>query len=313
MGEKTRQLRLTEAANIEVAPTYEEIIEKHSDEFDRYLSPKADTFFGFWMQTLADLELLDLELQGLTDEAHIDPLTRTVEFKGDSEFLRVRIAHLEKVRGKTTLYTDFVDTYGDTNAYAFHNLYPYKGKFYPRVVRTLINAFQLNPGDLILDPFNGSGTMTHEATLMGINSVGVDVTPMGVLLSKLKNDLPFLSPEEFEFNFEDFAEILNRIEKKEWDHPNKTIEKLMLAIYFDTVDAFARTSRYKKKGKQGLFGEKFEYIKDCHKKLLGIKEKYNLEFKKAEIIEADVLELKTLKGFAGKFDAIITSPPYFFS
>jgi len=265
------------------------------------------------MQTLADLELLDLELQGLTDEAHINPLTRTVEFKGDSEFLRVRIAHLEKIRGKNTLYTDFVDIYGDTNAYAFHNLYPYKGKFYPRVVRTLINAFQLNPGDLVLDPFNGSGTMTHESTLMDIDSVGVDVTPMGELLAKLKNDLPFLSPEEFEFNFKDFAEILNRIEKKEWDHSNKTIEKLMLAIYFDTVDAFARTSRYKKKGKQGLFGEKFEYIKDCHKKLLGIKEKYNLEFRKAEIIEADVLELKTLKKFASKFDAIITSPPYFFS
>lgn len=67
MVEKTRQLRLTESAGIKVPPSYEEIIEKHSGEFDRHLSPPGDTFFGFWMQTLADLELLDLELQGLQD------------------------------------------------------------------------------------------------------------------------------------------------------------------------------------------------------------------------------------------------------
>jgi tRNA G10 N-methylase Trm11 len=77
------------------------------------------------------------------------------------------------------------------DAYAFHNLYPYKGKFYPRVVRTLINAFELNQDSLLLDPFNGSGTATHESSLMGIKSVGIDVTPMGIVLSQLKNDLLF--------------------------------------------------------------------------------------------------------------------------
>ena len=29
--------------------------------------------------------------------------------------------------------------------------YPYKGKFYPRIVRTLINAFKLNENSLLLD------------------------------------------------------------------------------------------------------------------------------------------------------------------
>ena len=32
----------------------------------------------------------------------------------------------------------------------------------------LINAFKLNEGSLLLDPFNGSGTATHEASLMGV-------------------------------------------------------------------------------------------------------------------------------------------------
>lgn len=294
-------------------PTYEEIVEEYAKEFNHYVIPKGENIFGFWMQTLADLELLDLELQGLTKEYKIEPINRTVEFEGEAELLRLRIAHLEKVRGRTTLYTDFVDSYNDTNAYAFHNLYPYKGKFYPRVVRTLINAFGLTQKDLILDPFNGSGTTTHESSLMGIESVGIDITPMGVILSNLKNELLFLNENELNFTTTDLVEILHSIEKREWKHQNETIYNLMLIIYFDTVDAFVRTSRYNKKGKMGLFIEKFNYIKGCYRKLMEIKEKYNLKFKRAKIIEGDVLELKKYTEFKNKFDAIITSPPYYFS
>jgi len=312
MKDKAGQLRLTMFGTNEF-PTYEEIVEKYAKEFNHYVMPKGENIFGFWMQTLADLELLDLELQGFTKKYKINPVYRTIEFEGDVGLLRLRIAHLEKVRGRTTLYTDFVDSYNDTNAYAFHNLYPYKGKFYPRVVRTLINAFGLTQKDLVLDPFNGSGTTTHEASIMGIESVGIDITPMGVILSKLKNDLPFLNVDELNFTTKELVEILHSIEKKEWEYPNETIYNLMLIIYFDTVDAFARTSRYNKKGKTGLFIEKFNYIKICHKKLMEIKEKYNLEFKKAKIIEGDVLELKKYTEFENKFDAIITSPPYYFS
>jgi SAM-dependent methyltransferase len=312
MKEKAVQLKFRMFGTDEF-PSYEEIVEEFSKEFNKYVVPKGDNIFGFWMQTLADLELLDLELQGLTKEYKIDPINRTVEFEGDAEFLRLRVAHLEKVNGKTTLYTDFVDFYNDTNAYAFHNLYPFKGKFYPRVVRTLINAFGLKKGDLILDPFNGSGTTTHEASIMGIESVGIDITPIGVILSKLKNDLPYLELNDLNYNYKDLIEILQQIEKKEWNHSNETIYNLMLIIYFDTADAFARTSRYNKKGKYGLFVEKFNYIKKCYQKLMELKEKYNLEFKKARIIEGDVLELKKYQEFENNFDAIITSPPYYFS
>ncbi len=173
---QTKQMRMFGTYEF---PSYEEIMDAYSKEFAYYVLPKGDTIFGFWMQTLADLEFLDLELRGITEEYTIDPVNRTVNFKGDEEFVRLRIAHLEKVKEKTTLYADFVDEFGDTNAYAFHNLYPYKGKFYPRVVRTLINFFGLDNDSLLLDPFNGSGTTTHEASLMGIKSVGIDVTPMG--------------------------------------------------------------------------------------------------------------------------------------
>ncbi|MCR4424133.1 MAG: DNA methyltransferase [bacterium] len=294
-------------------PSYEEIIEAYAKEFANYILPKGDTIFGFWMQTLADLEFLDLELQGLTDEYTIDPVNRVVNFKGDGEFVRLRVAHLEKVKGKTTLYTDLVDKFGDTNAYAFHNLYPYKGKFYPRVVRTLINAFRLNHDSLILDPFNGSGTATHEASLMGIKSVGIDVTPMGIVLSELKNDLLFINEQKLNFTTKELQDILQAIEDKKWKHSDSTIHKLMLAVYFDTIDAFVRTSRYNKKGKVGLFIEKLNYITSCYKKTMEIKDKYELKFERAKIIEGDILELKNMSEMNERFDACITSPPYYFS
>ena len=294
-------------------PSYEEIMDAYAKEFANYVLPRGDTIFGFWMQTLADLEFLDLELQGLTEEYTIDPVNRVVSLKGNEDFIRLRIAHLEKVKGKTTLYTDLVDKFGDTNAYAFHNLYPYKGKFYPRVVRTLINAFKLNQGSLLLDPFNGSGTATHEASLMGIKSVGIDVTPMGIVLSELKNGLLFIEEQKLNFTPTELKDILQAIENRKWDHSDPLIQKLMLVVYFDTIDAFVRTSRYNRKGKVGLFIEKLNYIRDCYRKTIEIKEKYGLKFEPAKIIEGDILELKNMSEMEEKFDACITSPPYYFS
>ncbi|MBE0478189.1 hypothetical protein IBX65_03585 [Candidatus Aerophobetes bacterium] len=312
VGAKNNKEQMTMFGTYEF-PSFEEIIETYSKEFTNYVTPKGDTVFGFWMQTLADLEFLDLELEGLTEEYKIDPVNRKATLKGDIEFIRLRVAHLEKVGGKTTLYTDIVDTFGDTNAYAFHNLYPYKGKFYPRIVRTLINTFELKNNALVLDPFNGSGTATHEASLMGIRSVGMDVTPMGVVLSELKNALLFIDERKLDFHLQDLIDIVQEVENKKWKHHNPVIYKLMLAIYFDTIDAFARTSRYNRKGKTGLFIEKFNYIKNCYKKIMEMKEKYSLKFEPAKIIEKDILELKNMEEFEGKFDAVITSPPYYFS
>jgi len=294
-------------------PSYEEVLDAYSKQFLSYIQPKGDTIFGFWMQTIADLEFLSLELQGLTEEYHIDPVNREVKLKGDEDFIRFRIAHLEKVGGKPTLYSDLVDEFGDTNAYAFHNLYPYKGKFYPRIVRTLINTFKLGPDSILFDPFNGSGTATHEASLMGIKSAGLDVTPMGVMLSELKNNLLFIDKKDLNFNVNDLTEIFQKIENKQWQNSNSTIYKLMLAIYFDTIDAFSRTSSYNRIGKTGLFLKKFNYIKECFEKIMAIKEKYELKFEPAYIMDGDILTLKTAKKLEGKFDAVITSPPYYFS
>jgi SAM-dependent methyltransferase len=294
-------------------PTYEEIIGEYAKEFAKYITPDGGTSFGFWMQTLADLQFLDLELKGLTEEYSIDPVNRTVMFVGEQEKLRLRVAHLERVNGRTTVYAELVDTFGDTNAYAFHNLYPYKGKFYPRVVRTLINGFRLETGSLILDPFNGSGTTTHEASLMGLRSVGIEITPVGVLLARLKNDLLFIDESKFDLTPNDLSEVLHLIESRRWQHCDPVLEMLMLVLYFDTADAFTRTSRYNKDGKLGLFVRKFNYVRECYKKTREIRDRFGLKFEQAEILGGDALELSNMSEMKERFDACITSPPYYFS
>jgi len=148
---------------------------------------------------------------------------------------------------------------------------------------------------------------------MGIKSVGIDVTPMGIVLSELKNDLLFIDERKLNFTPNELQDILEAIENRKWQHTDPLIHKLMLAVYFDTVDAFVRTSRYNRKGKVGLFIEKLNYIKNCYKKTMEIKDKYGLKFEPARIIEGDILELKNMNEMQEKFDACITSPPYYFS
>lgn len=72
--------------------------------------------------------------------------------------------------------------------YATHGLFPYRGKFHPQMIRGLINIMGLKPGDTILDPMMGSGTVPVEATLMGIHSVGIDISPFCRFMAQTKYD-----------------------------------------------------------------------------------------------------------------------------
>jgi len=293
-------------------PTYEEIINEYSKEANNY-QPKEGTVFGFWMQTLADIQFLDLELSGLAKEYKIDTLNYKVELNSEREYITKRIAHLDLIDGKPSLYSYLIDLFGDTNAYAFHNLYPYKGKFYPRIVRTIINTFSLKEGDLILDPYNGCGTTTHEASLMGIESIGVDINPIGNIISELKNELLFINEKEFNLSIKDLLKIFEFLKAKKRTHKNEIMYKLFLLFYFDTKDAFVRTTRYNNKGEDGLFIEKFNYIKDCYLKTKKFLKEWNIDYKKATIKEGNVLDLKAAGIDTESIDAIITSPPYYFS
>jgi DNA modification methylase len=66
-----------------------------------------------------------------------------------------------------------------------HYLFRYPAKFHPPIVRALIEEYTA-PGERILDPFCGSGSMLVEARVLGRHSVGSDVDPIAVFASKVK-------------------------------------------------------------------------------------------------------------------------------
>ena len=67
-----------------------------------------------------------------------------------------------------------------------HNLHPYPTRFAPAVPATLIEALSA-PGDVVLDPFCGSGTTLIEARRLGRSAIGVDLSPLAIQISRVKN------------------------------------------------------------------------------------------------------------------------------
>ena len=84
--------------------------------------------------------------------------------------------------------------------YLTHGVHPYPAKFIPHIPHHFIRTYT-QEGDLILDPFCGSGTTLVEAVLLGRHAVGCDINPLSKLLCHVKttySDEITKWPAEFE-------------------------------------------------------------------------------------------------------------------
>ena len=71
--------------------------------------------------------------------------------------------------------------------HSLHKIAPYVGRIKPPFAHFLI-SYVTNPGDLILDPFCGIGTIPLESSLLGRNSIGVDLNPYAITVAKSKTE-----------------------------------------------------------------------------------------------------------------------------
>ncbi len=77
-----------------------------------------------------------------------------------------------------------------------HRLHPYKGKFIPQLVEyflddhtdTFKKEVYFKKGDIVLDPFCGSGTTLVQANELGMHSIGVDISIFNAMISNCKID-----------------------------------------------------------------------------------------------------------------------------
>lgn len=67
-----------------------------------------------------------------------------------------------------------------------HRWYYYKEGFSPNLVEKAIKELNLDGDSLVMDPFNGSGTVTLTCALNGIPSIGVEVNPFTAFIAKTK-------------------------------------------------------------------------------------------------------------------------------
>lgn len=75
-------------------------------------------------------------------------------------------------------------TRADTS-YATHGYHRYPAKFIPQLAKKLISSYT-REGNIVCDPFMGSGTTLVEAILLKRMAIGVDINPVAWLITKAK-------------------------------------------------------------------------------------------------------------------------------
>jgi DNA modification methylase len=94
--------------------------------------------------------------------------------------------------------------------YITHGIHPYKGKFYPQLVKPLLNISKAEPGSVVFDPFCGSGTVALEGLLNGYKAYGCDVNPIAVEIAKAKTEILSVDPSVLEKTLEEFHTRLRK-------------------------------------------------------------------------------------------------------
>src|SRR4030042_2337146 len=73
----------------------------------------------------------------------------------------------------------------DETGFLTHDLHPYPAKFIPQIPGHLISRLSLR-GELVMDPFGGSGTTALETIRLGRRAFSIDANAVGTLIGKVK-------------------------------------------------------------------------------------------------------------------------------
>lgn len=166
-----------------------------------------------------------------------------------------------------------------------HRLHPYKGKFIPQLVEYFLDSHTDNfkketyfkKGDIVLDPFCGSGTTLVQCNELGMHAVGIDISAFNSLISNIKIE---------HHNLQDIAinlqSITKELEKFQIGKNNTKFEEELLYELKLFNTKFFPSPEYRRKIIQKEINEK-EYAKDKEQKFLSIYydlvEKYKIKIK----------------------------------
>jgi len=297
------------------------MIEKAEDinlfwAYDLNHSKNSDLTLLDNVQFIYELSLAELELKALGANFEITNGLREFKLNNQSKELNDKVikrsSYFKSVGQSFTDYFYIIqkNRTRSVNQYLTHWIYPYKGKFHPQMIRALLNIIGLKEGDVVFEPFSGSGTTALEAQLLGINFIGIDISPLCVLqgnvktksvyvideIIKLKDDILFkIKPSLFNKE-EDFYKILKDIE-------NENVRDFYTLVRLLAVSDNSRRGR----AFEQSFIKNLNLMIDSVRDYKEIIKQLNLKLGNIDLKLGDARKIEILDN---SMDGIITSPLY---
>jgi DNA modification methylase len=165
------------------------------------------------------------------------------------------------------------------------------------MVRALLNILHVRPGDLVLDPFVGSGTTAVESMLLGIDFLGIDISPLCVLIAKVKTHAWSKAQE--------ISELVNAGIRPSADTDTVVQDFFTLADMVTASDVAVR-----KREPLACLQRNLLKMARSVTDMAAAKKRFGINFGKVTLRQSDCRNMQCAGIKDSSVDAIVTSPPY---
>ena len=263
---------------------------------------------------LARLEFASLGCEQIErDGDHWNRMTAHVN--GTSDLMLRTSAYLGTLDGKRSLYSTLnmpgyqggrFNRTRSVNQYLTHWIYPYQGKFHPQMIRALLNMVGAKPGHRVCEPFLGSGTTALEASMLGIDCIGVDLSPLCVLLTRVKTQ-SWQSAAEIGAAVADIVSGPSLSDAALTAHyTNNRVKDFLLVAQMVTASDVSRRGR---ESLSALRKNLLAMLASVEAHAQAIRE-FDLQPGNVEVHVGDCRNLEASGIASDSIDAVVTSPPY---
>ena len=266
-------------------------------------------------EQLAQVEMQALGCKDLQRDSD-NPWQFEIDLVGSAENILNRAAYVGELDGVPTVYSQLIrpnyqggefNRTRSVNQYLTHWIYPYRGKFHPQMIRALLNVVGVTSNSMVLDPYVGSGTTALEASLMGAKCIGVDISPLCVLLTRVKTK----SAASLELIQKKVRTLLEVESLNPQDASISTDENPTVAEFVQVARmvAYSDMSRRKRDIRMS-FRKNLQAMLESVEAHADALKRFNVAPGRVMAVSGDSRNLGMVGIREASIDAVVTSPPY---